>query len=250
MFRRAWACGVRNPVTRRRRARTRGAGRRAGRDGAPRPSRRRRRAARASGGPQPERAVRPGRVVVAGVLAQHLRAGAARPTISSQSRHSRRTVPTQRSAKAFAAGRPHRRADHPDALRRRTRRRTRAGTWRRDRGAARWGGRPPRPAPRSGCAPAGSTQAAVGCAVQPATNTRRVCTSRKNSTYSDLQADRLDGEEVARQQPGGVGPQERRPGEPRPPGRRRAPGAGAGAPGWSLADTACPSLRSSPRMRT
>ena len=127
--------------------------------------------------------MRPGRVVVAGVLAKDTCSRCRVPRISSQSKHSRRIVPTHRSAKALARGarKGARTTRAPWAAKAASN----AGGNFASRSRSRTVGRM-RTSARShvmlrAC---WAVHAAVGCAVHPATNTRRDCTCRKKRTYS------------------------------------------------------------------
>ena len=104
-----------------------------------------------------------------------------RPRISSQSKHSRRTVPTQRSANAFARG------ARTGVRTTRTASAVKTASNANENFASRSRrssvGRPPAASSAHVRSRAcWVAHAAVGCAVQPARNTRRVCTWRKNRT--------------------------------------------------------------------
>jgi hypothetical protein len=139
----------------------------------------------------------------------------AAPTISSQSRHSARTVCTQRSAYAFALGARTGVTSTSPPSAQNTASKLRQNLASRSRSTKRTC-RPPSPSTSSKLRACWATQAPLGLAVTPAKWTRRVSSSMKNSTYS-RRSHRIDGEEVAGHDPGGLLAQELPPGGGRGP---------------------------------
>jgi hypothetical protein len=100
-------------------------------------------------------------------------------------------------------------------------------TSRRGRGAGSAPAVPAPPVPAAGCGPAGDP-GAIGLAVTAARWTRRVSSSRKNSTYSRRNQTVSTVKQVTGEDPGGLAAQERPPCRARPPRSRIKPVATQG----------------------